>query len=329
MKKAFKKIIASALAAAVMLTLAPLMISASAATTKLTVWNGTADTSWFTGKKDSYNISTAEQLAGLAKIVNNGKDLAGITFNLTRDVWLNSKKDIENIADWENNPPKRIWDPIGYSWKSTFKPFNGIFNGNGHTIHGMCASSGETTGWRSVGLFGYVYCAGITSVKLQDCYVYASSYYKTTCAGGIAGIAEGSVINQCEVDTGYIRAYGPKSAEYGMHEASAGGIVGYSGVENANGVLAALTVEAILGAGGLIANPGLFNDGTSPIKSSGIYNCMSNCDLYASGISGSNVGGIIGDGQQGYIKNCISISWRYKGGNVYGNHLRWGLIAGQ
>lgn len=332
MKSIIKKVIAAVLSATVILTVFPFTAAADTAkkASKPKVWNGKSDTSWFDGKKDSYNIKTAEQLAGLAEIVNNGKDLAGITFNLTSDIYLNSEKDIKNIDNWVNGrkgkePPKNIWTPIGYSWNSTFRPFNGIFNGNGHAIKGMCVSGNDKTGYRSVGLFGYIYCAGITSVKLEKCLVWANCHSSTTYGGGIAGISEGSVINQCMIDYGYIRAYGPTSAEYGMHEAAAGGIVGYSGVENANGVLAALTVEAILSAGGLIANPGLFSDGTSVIKSSGIYNCITNCNVYADGVMGSYAGGIIGDGQQGYIKNCINL-WAVGAAN---NHRSVGSIAGQ
>lgn len=74
-------------------------ISASAASSEnvnvsvARVWNGKADKSWFTGKKDTYNISTAEQLAGIAQIINNDEDMMnGITINLTNDIILNDTK---------------------------------------------------------------------------------------------------------------------------------------------------------------------------------------------------------------------------------------------
>ncbi len=40
--------------------------------TSVDTWDGTADTSWYIGNEDKteYHISTAEQLAGLAKLVN-------------------------------------------------------------------------------------------------------------------------------------------------------------------------------------------------------------------------------------------------------------------
>ena len=34
------------------------------------IWDGTADTSWYEESQNFYEISTPEQLAGLAKLVN-------------------------------------------------------------------------------------------------------------------------------------------------------------------------------------------------------------------------------------------------------------------
>ena len=340
MKRIIKKVIAAVLSAAVILTMSPAVLTAGAAekSSKPKVWSGKSDTSWFDGKKDSYDIKNAEQLAGLAEIVNKGTDLAGITFNLTSDIYLNSEKDIDNFANWldiqtkkndvvPKNPPKNVWTPIGYSKSTTLRPFNGIFNGNGHTIKGMYAVGSKTTGSRAVGLFGYIYCAGISSVKLDHCVVYGNSS-DTVYAGGIAGISEGSVINKCCAD--YTVVCARTSDWYGLHEDAAGGIVGFAGTENVNGILAALAVEAILGAGGLIANPALFNDGTSPIKESGIYNCMSYCNVFAIGELDTCAGGIIGDGQQGLVKNCFSDC-----NGLYSKHVKYdgtnkkGFIAGQ
>ena len=41
------------------------------------VWDGTIDISWYDGAQNSFTISTAEELAGLAKLVNE----EGVTFN--------------------------------------------------------------------------------------------------------------------------------------------------------------------------------------------------------------------------------------------------------
>ena len=40
-----------------------------------TIWDGTADISWYDPNAQTYTLTTAEQLAGLAKLVNEGRDL--------------------------------------------------------------------------------------------------------------------------------------------------------------------------------------------------------------------------------------------------------------
>lgn len=50
--------------------------------TPVLVWDGTADTSWYTGDAQSYVLQSAEQLAGLADLVNGGNDFAGVTVTL-------------------------------------------------------------------------------------------------------------------------------------------------------------------------------------------------------------------------------------------------------
>lgn len=66
----------------------------SAASSK--VWDGTADTSWFQGDLDYYEISTAEQLAGFAQLVNEGNSFKNVTICLTND-WLKIKTVSRNL----------------------------------------------------------------------------------------------------------------------------------------------------------------------------------------------------------------------------------------
>lgn len=72
------------------------------------VWNGKADTSWFTKdkKKDSYEISTPEQLAGFAQLVTDAAHpdrFRGVMISLTNDIILN---DTANWKNWKESPPK-------------------------------------------------------------------------------------------------------------------------------------------------------------------------------------------------------------------------------
>ena len=52
-------------------------------------WDGTADTSWYQDGISEFHLTTAEQLAGLAKIVNEtGNVFQGVTVYLDTDVDL-------------------------------------------------------------------------------------------------------------------------------------------------------------------------------------------------------------------------------------------------
>ena len=53
------------------------------------IWDGTADTSWYEESQNFYEISTPEQLAGLAKLVNeDGVSFNGKCFDITADLYL-------------------------------------------------------------------------------------------------------------------------------------------------------------------------------------------------------------------------------------------------
>jgi hypothetical protein len=113
-----------------------------------TVWDGTSDISWYDDGQTSFDISTPEQLAGVAQLVNSGTSFNGKTLHLTADLWLNS------TGDSTNN-----WVPIGGSATATSEAqssgnsFRGVFNGHGHTIYNLYC---EKTNYFHAGLFGCV-----------------------------------------------------------------------------------------------------------------------------------------------------------------------------
>ena len=116
-----------------------------------TIWDGTADTTWYDASLSSFDISTPEQLAGLALLVNtHTNSFSGKTLNLTNDIWLNS------TGDSTNN-----WIPIGGSATATSEPgdntggyaFKGTFNGHGYSIYNLYCDKSNNM---HVGLFGRV-----------------------------------------------------------------------------------------------------------------------------------------------------------------------------
>ena len=113
-----------------------------------TVWNGTADISWYDASQSTFDISTPEQLAGVAQLVNSGTSFNGMTLNLTADLWLNS------TGSTANN-----WTPIGGSETPTSESassgnsFQGAFNGHGHGIYNLYC---DKTNYFHAGLFGCI-----------------------------------------------------------------------------------------------------------------------------------------------------------------------------
>ena len=195
------------------------------------VWSGEADTSWYDGEQKSYDIHTAEQLAGLSALVAEGNSMQGIVINLTSDIILN---DTSNISHWNETPPANVWTPIGTPEGNPvagYRPFAGVFNGNGYSISGMYALAED-----SAGLFGYIYCGGVFQLMIKDSYVKAEASEDTDVnilAGGIAGLAEGSIINECSFD-GAVYAIGISDFSHGDHSSYAGGIVGAAMPHNAS-----------------------------------------------------------------------------------------------
>ncbi|MDR0517979.1 MAG: hypothetical protein LBH25_13145 [Fibromonadaceae bacterium] len=141
------------------------------------IWDGTADTDWYSEEETEFTINTAEQLGGLADLVNMGNDFFGKTVRLGANIMLN---DTANWQSWENKPPVNEWVPIG--------GFQGIFDGNGFVISGVYINNPD---YGSQGLFMYVeYGAVIKNLGVTASYIKGGTF-----VGGLVGSASESVIN--------------------------------------------------------------------------------------------------------------------------------------
>ena len=127
----------------------------------VTGWALTADTQWHNKNDDSFEISTAEELAGLAKLVNLGNTFSGKTVVLKEDIDLENKE----------------WTPIG---KSLEKSFQGTFEGGWHTVSNLKVTGAN----ENVGLFGYAADAEIRNLTVTEADISGSRN-----VGGIAGNA--------------------------------------------------------------------------------------------------------------------------------------------
>lgn len=136
-------------------------------------WDGTASTAWYNDNDNHTEIilETAEDLAGLAKLVNDGNDFDGKTVKLGDNVDL---KDIE-------------WTPIG----SSAAPFKGNFDGQGYTISNLAIHDDDGI---EKALFGCVVGGDVTGVNVKN--VDISAYSESAA---IVGYAQGCTVSDCHV----------------------------------------------------------------------------------------------------------------------------------
>ena len=273
------------------------------------VWTGKVDTSWYDGKKDTYDISTPEQLAGLAKLTNSlEENFMNITVNLTNDIKLNDDSDWET---WTDFAPANDWDPIGGGGGAVFgyKVFCGLFNGNGHTISGMFTTSDE-----EAGLFGATIGAAIVNVKLKNSVVY----HEDSCMssfGALVGKSQSSYIDTCEVD-GFIGS----SWHYPIgRDICAGGILG----EAARIDKSDLTFFGISLMAGILWNPIIYST-TDDTYNGGtiINNCIAQNVTFD--CPGVYVGPILGHATEAYVYNCLSVGCTVESDSNCGAIVGWG-----
>lgn len=158
---------------------------------------GNYDVSWYDESRTEFTISTPEQLAGLAYLVNTYHQFRGKTVTLANDIDL----------------AEHLWVPIGRNSRNaqSVAIFGGTFDGGGHVIRNLNISmkaysyaQGSTT--CLVGFFGYS-SGVIENVTLaEDCAVRVtatSSQYLNV--GSICGVLGGNYIANCH-NRAYIEA---------------------------------------------------------------------------------------------------------------------------
>lgn len=257
-----------------------LALSVSIAIAAPAIWNGTADVSWYDASAQAYNLTTAEQLAGLAQLVNNGNAFAGKTITLGADIFLNDTTGI-NSSVWENSSRKK-WTPIG----SYYNPFKGEFDGiagkNNRKIYGLYIKNASSN---NMGLFGYTDSVKFSNLDILGGYIMAKNN-----TGALVGYANGGTISNVHSD---INVTG------GNH---VGGLVGYS--------KATITTCSAKGTiAGQDSVGGLVGVTTGPVK---------NNTYFVGQVTGRKyVGGLAGSGEnvsKSYVEGAVKGDSSYVGG---------------
>lgn len=242
MKKYIRTIITSLSAGLLTLTAIPLPTSAVSVPKKADNWDGTADTSWYDSKADSFSIDSAEALAGLAELVNAGDPMTGKSFYLERDLLLN---DIGNYEKWDTEPPANNWECIGSAEETAF---NGVFYGQGNTVCGLYQKTVQRNSGDVPYFFGGVFGmisgnAEISGIDCRSAYIHLENEavlpekddFKEKSApqaGGICARNEGGCIKDCHF-SGTVTTLAASNSSI-SNSAYAGGICGRS---NANSTI--------------------------------------------------------------------------------------------
>ena len=248
-------------------------------------WLTFADTAWYTGRETAYTLTTARQLAGLAKLVNEqGISFAGVTIRLGNDI---------SLASIDGASGSCTWTAIGSSLQ---KPFSGTFDGQGHTIFalkayhtgsyaalfGCCvdaklqnlticgSAAGEARASYAAGLAAYAKGCEIKAVN-----VYVDVSADGTHAGGVAAyICDGTTLQDCF-------SYGAVSGKSGV-----GGIVGvcYSASDAITGCA---SFGAVTGAGtGAYGTGGIAGRLAGTMTLCANYGPVGGADRYTGGLAG-------------------------------------------
>ena len=217
---------------------------------------------------EEYKISSAEELAKLATLVNNGTDTTGMTFVLANDI---------DLETWcLEHSETGGWVPIG----DYLNEFRGTFDGNGHVIKDLLIDRDADY----QGLFGQTSdTAIIKDLGIEDCSVTANSR-----VGSLVGLNYGgSLIKNCYA-TGNVRGKAMR----------VGGLVGMNSTNSMiTSCYANVYVATDAGqAGGLV--------GMNTINSV-IETCYSSGDVSS---TGDCIGALVGNNyNSGFIQNCYAL----------------------
>ena len=279
-------------------------------TDRYSVWDGTSVDTALQGydyedygygtEEYPYVINTAAQLAGFAKLVNEGDDFEDKYIKLDANIDLNGQP----------------WTPIGKENKS----FKGHFNGNGKVIINMNVNA--SAGDDCAGFFGVASGATISNLILRNGKVSGEIKY---WAALLVAYGADITVESCKVDgtvksdVKYVYSGGLIGAIIGKNKISncevnvdccgrySGGIIGKGEFNNdGNITIEGCTVRGVVSSGdGTVGGiAGLLIYGVPVIS-----DCVSYADIKCNAtMSDSSVGGLVAEiihsGSQGTVKNC-------------------------
>lgn len=286
------------------------------------VWDGTVDTSWYNSTATEFTIYTAEQLAGLAQLVNNGNTFSGKT------VYLGKNIDLDN----------REWTPIGHEEDFSF---SGVFDGNNYIVYNMTITSLSNiahTGFNAygIGLFGYSFSSSAVFKNFAILDFTIDLDIVTECrvaVGGVAGWLAGRTENVFAEGNINLRFNSNANFSDGAHNRI--GLFagqGWQGTSNNCYATGSITVanngNSFVEVGGFMG----FNNGSDVSNSYAVADITTNgSNVYVGGFVGINGAGISETFYAaGRFRKCFaagSLRSDAYGGGFWGNAQNSGSIA--
>ena len=163
---------------------------------KVSIWNGSIDTSWYDASKTEFVINTAAEFAGFRAIVDGGYyDSEWTWVEVTQDSFVEKTIKLGTNIDLD----KRLFDPIGKGYvHNGGKAFMGIFDGQGRTIFNLYQNgwdldpdkkdySNYTYSTAGGGLFASIKDATIKNLTMSG----AEIVFECVDMGIVAGYAQG------------------------------------------------------------------------------------------------------------------------------------------
>ena len=287
-------------------------------------WDGTADISWYTDHETDteYRFTTAEQLAGMAKLIND--DMANFK---DKTIYL------ENDLDLGGHE----WISIGDGANTDVGSFQGVFDGQSHVIYNLYSHEGlksenkdNNNNLYRNGLFGSIYNATVKNLGIENADIVIPMNDTSTYGKGIlVDWMTDSTINNC---------YTTGSITGGSYiEKYIGGIAGF--LNGNNSISQCYSTAAITGnydgeyyaeqAGGL--KPMDCWDSLGGIVGASyrgqvtISDCWFGGEIVVNSIQ-APVGGIIGFGKGVSMVNCL-VATKGIGNDSLGNTYWLGYVV--
>ena len=266
------------------------------------------DTSWYSDDESSFTINSADELAGLAKLVTiEGKTFEG------KAVSLGSNIDLSSVCG-----PDKSWLPIGHSYTG-YASFSGTFDGQGHTVSGLYINLDMS----GVGLFGSVRGANVGNLTVKGSVTGISE------VGGVIAWCSNSNLHDIESDVDVAATNDSSSA------GNAGGVVAHSMTadDNSHCTYTSLINKGSVtgtnwGTGGVIGFMGTVNSSSIDVSQcANLGDVTVNFNGNSSDDPNRSAGGVIGSTTGDY--GSFNVSECFNSGNVSADGLQAvGGIAG-